>query len=114
MHMQPYKLQAIQSQSQITCSTLVAPGSPANVTPHCTSVLLLVHQFAERVTVDTVTGVVPIVMASGVALRPPNEPAMVAVPAARGRSRFSRVVLPRLAISLAVVSGVTPRTLLAA
>ena len=76
--------------------------------------VLLVHQFAESVTVETVTAVLPIVMARGVALRPPNEPAMVAVPAARGRSRFSRVVLPILAISLAVVSGVTLRTLLAA
>lgn len=93
---------------------MVAPGSPANVTPHCTSVLLLVHQFAESVTVDIVTPVLPIVMARGVALRPPNEAAMVAVPAARGRSRFSRVVLPRLAMSLAVVSGVTLRTVLAA
>lgn len=76
--------------------------------------LLLVHQFAESVIVAIVAPVLPIVIARGVALRPPNEAAMVAAPAARGRSRFSRVVLPRLAMSLAVVSGVTLRTVLAA
>ena len=35
---------------KLTWRTFVALGVPANVTPHCTSELLLVHQLAERVT----------------------------------------------------------------
>ena len=85
----------------------MAPGTPANVTAHCTSVLLLVHHVADNVTVDTVTAsaLVPTVMARLVAVAVPKDPATVAVPAARGRSLFSSVVLPKFCISLAVATG---------
>ncbi len=99
-----------------TCSVFVALGTPAKVTLHCTSVLLLVHQVADSVTLDTVTAsaAVPTVMERLVAAVPPKVPAMVAVPATRGRSLFSNVVLPRLAMSLAVATGVEVVVVLAA
>ena len=98
----------MQCHDPLTCSTLVAPGTPANVTAHCTSVLLLVHHVADNVTVETVTALalVPTVIARLVAVAAPKVPATVAVPAARGRSLFNSVELPRFCISLAVATGV--------
>lgn len=100
----------------LTCSTLVAPGTPAKVTAHCTSELLLVHHVADNVTVDTVTAsaLVPTVMARLVAVEAPKAPATVAVPAARGRSLFNSVALPKFCISLAVATGVDVMVELAA
>ena len=97
----------MQYHDHLTCSTLVAPGTPANVAEHCTSLLLLVHHVADSVTVDTLTALalVPTVMAR-LAVAVPKDPATVAVPAARGRSLFNSVALPRFCMSLAVATGV--------
>lgn len=92
-----------------TSSTLVVLELPAKVTLHCTSVLPLVHQdVPARLTLLTVTAAAPMVMIRSGAGTLPKELAMVAVPAARGRSLLSRVELPRFAISLATaaVAGV--------
>ena len=82
---------------------------PAKVALHCTSVLPLMHHVADKTMVFTVTAAAgaPMMMDSPVAEPPPKEPAMVAVPAARGRSLLRRAGLPRLAMSLAVVGLVT-------
>ena len=74
------------------------------------------HHVADNVTVETVTALalVPTVMARLVAVEVPKDPATVAVPAARGRSLFSSVALPRFRISLAVATGVDVMVELAA